>query len=57
MVVGDTEGRCELLLLGGALMRIQVSGEVGARLNYDGLVVYNNGATRSSYLVVYDIPC
>ena len=40
---------------GGALMRIQVLGEVGARLNYDELAVYNNDAIRPSYLVMYDI--
>ena len=38
-------------------MRIQVLGEIDARPNYDELVVYNNGAIRPSYLVVYDIPC
>ena len=36
-------------------MRIQVLVEVGARLNYDELAVYNNDAIRPSYLVMYDI--
>ena len=39
-----------------ALMRSQVIGEVGSRLNYDELVVYDNDAIRPSYLVMYDIP-
>jgi len=34
----------------------QVLGEVGDRLNYDELVVYNNDAIRPSYLVMYDEP-
>jgi len=38
-------------------MRIQVLREVGARLNYDKLVVYNSDVIRPSYLVMYDIPC
>jgi len=38
-------------------MRVQVLGQVGARLNYDKLVVYNDDVIRPSYLVVYDIPC
>jgi len=33
-----------------------VLGEVGGRLNYDELVVYNNDAVRPSYLVMYDTP-
>jgi len=33
-----------------------VAGEVGHRLNYDELVVYNNDAIRPSYLVMYDTP-
>jgi len=37
-------------------MRIQVLGEVGARLNYDELV-YNDDTIRPPYLVMYDIPC
>ena len=37
-------------------MWMQVQGEVGVRLNYDELVVYNNDAIRSSYLVMYDTP-
>ena len=41
---------------GGGLMRIQVLAEVGARLEYDEVVVYNNDAIRPSYLVMYDIP-
>ena len=34
----------------------QVIGEVGVRLNYDELVVYNNDAIRPSYLIMYDTP-
>ena len=34
----------------------QVIGEVGSRLTYDELVVYDNDAIRPSYLVMYDIP-
>ena len=30
--------------------------EVGARLNHNELVVYNNDAIRPSYLVMYGIP-
>jgi len=37
-------------------MRIQVLAEVGAHLNYDELVVYNNDAIRPSYLLMYDTP-
>jgi hypothetical protein len=33
-----------------------ILGEVGASLNYDELVVYNNDAIRPSYLVMYDMP-
>lgn len=38
------------------LMKNQVLAEVGARLNYDELVVYTNDAIRPSYLVMYDTP-
>ena len=41
---------------GVVLTRSQVIGEVGSRLNYDELVVYDNDAIRPSYLVMYDIP-
>ena len=41
---------------GGVLMKKQVLAEVGAGLNYDELVVYNNDAIRPSYLVMYDTP-
>ena len=34
----------------------QILAEVGARLNYDELVVYDNDAIRPSYLVMYDMP-
>jgi len=37
-------------------MRNQVLAEVGAGLNYDELVVYDNDAIRPSYLVMYDTP-
>jgi len=37
-----------LQFFGGALMKIQVLAEVGARLKYDKLVVYNNDAIRPS---------
>ena len=37
-------------------MKKQVLAEVGAGLNYDELVVYNNDAIRPSYLVMYDTP-
>jgi len=40
----------------GVLMGEQVLGEVGGRLNYDELVVYDNDAIRPSYLVMYDTP-
>jgi len=33
-----------------------VLAEVGAALNYDELVVYDNDAIRPSYLVMYDVP-
>jgi len=33
-----------------------VLAEVGSRLNYDELVVYDNDAIRPSYLVMYDVP-
>ena len=35
-------------------MKKQVITEVGAGLNYDELVVYNNDAIRPPYLVMYD---
>ena len=38
------------------LMRSQVLGEPGTRLNYDELVVYDNDAIQPSYLVMYDVP-
>jgi len=38
-------------------MRIQVLGKVGAPLNYDKLVEYNDDAIWPSYLVMYDILC
>ena len=38
------------------LMKGQVIGEVGVKLNYDELVVYDNDAIRPSYLVMYDTP-
>ena len=43
-------------IFGGILTGSQVVGEVGIKLNYDELVVYNNDAIRPSYLVMYDIP-
>ena len=35
-------------------MTEQVLAEVGTRLNYDELVVYDNDAIRPSYLVMYE---
>ena len=38
------------------LSESQIIGEVGIKLNYDEVVVYDNDAIRPSYLVMYDVP-
>ena len=38
------------------LIESQIIGEVGVKLNYDEVVVYDNDAIRPSYLVMYDMP-
>ena len=44
-----------LLFSVSVLTRSQVIGEVGSRLNYDELVVYDNHAIRLWYLAMYNI--